>query len=475
MNKFASRYGKYFVFIGFVFLLSCNEKKVDIQNENSQKTVFSKFSNNDARFIEISEEKIKILDFDGQMVSEPIDKKDYFAKGESATLWKDKNSHLAKQWERESICKVLENEFGLYAFQDRNDKTKYGFEEFDKNVIIPATFDNAFQFSSGVAAVKKDGKWGYINNSGKALTDFSFDDASSFSGFLATVKKGEESFLIELSFKKIMKLNSKYNIRELSSELAVLEGFLPNKPAFLIAKSGSILVDEKRNYYKIYGESDGLIRVMKNNNGLSSFGFINIKGEEVIPSIYEIANDFVHGIAAVKTKKGWSVINSKGKNMIPFSRFENISVVDAKALFVSKSDGKYALLKIDSESEIEMGYKKVIILKKSALLTGEKENGQKEIVNTEGKNVLNMSFDEIIEDSDGILRVESKKKWGFLNTNQGSFFVKPIYEKLSSFKDDRALAVIAGQNYIINSNGETVKKLNDGVLIKFINDLPFCR
>jgi len=458
-------------FLSCVFVFACTEKKTTESFQNANVNI----SGEDALFVLDDSQNYTILDKNGEPVGTPTLKSVFFAKGEFTTLWKDKNFHLAKQRKSESICTVLKNEVGLYAFQDINDKTKYGFEDFDKNVIISATFDYVFPFSSGVAAVKKDGKWGYINSSGKALTDFSFDNAGSFNGFLAIVKKGEESFLIDLSFKKIMKLDAKYNIRELSSELAVLEGFLPNKPSFLISKSGSVLVDEKRNYYKIYGESDGLIRVMKNNDGLSSFGFINIKGEEIIPSIYEIANDFVHGLATVKTEKGWSVIDSKGKLLIPFRKIENISVIDEKTLLLSKSDGKYTLLKIDSQLEIELEYKKVIILKSLALLTGEKENGQKEIFNTEGKNVLNMSFDEIVDDTDGILRVESKKKWGFLNTNQNSFFVKSIYEGLSSFKDDRALAVIAGQNYIINSNGETVKKLNDGVSIKFINDLPFCR
>jgi len=455
----------------YIFVFACTEKKTteNFQNDNVN------ISGEDALFVLDDGQNYKILDKNGELAGTPVLKGDFFAKGEFATLWKDKNFHIAKQWKSESICRVLENEVGLYPFQSSKDKTKYGFEEFDKNVIIPAIFDYAFPFSSGVAAVEKDGKWGYINSSGKLLTDFSFDDASSFNGFLAIIKKGEESFLIDLSFKKIMTLNSKYQIRELSDEFSVLEGFLPNKPSYLISKSGSILVDEKRNYYKIYGESDGLIRVMKNNNGLSSFGFINIKGEEVIPSIYEIANDFVHGLATVKTKKGWSAIDSKGKLLTPFRKIENISVIDAKTLLLSKSDGKHTLLKIDSQLEIELEYKKVIILKSVVLLTGEKENGQKEIVNTEGKNILNMSFDEIIEDSDGILRVELKKKRGFINANQSSLFVKPIYEKFSSFKDDRALAVIAGQNYIINSNGEMIKKLNDGTSIKFINDFPFCR
>jgi len=292
---------------------------------------------------------------------------------------------------------------------------------------------------------------------------------------LSFVEEDCKIYLIDMSFKKITKLNSKYKIRELSSELIVLEGFLPNQPSLLISDKGSVLVDEKRNYFKIYGKSNGLIRVMKHDNSLSSFGFIDLKGEEVIPSVYEIASDFVHGLATVKAQKGWSVIDSKAKPMVPFKKVENISVVDAKTLLVLKSDGKYTLLKIDNLAEVELGHKRVVILKDTALLAGEKENGQKEIINSEGKNVLNMLFDEIIEDHDGFLRVGSEKKWGFLNTNQNNLFVEPMYEKLSNFYKDRALVVIDGQSHIINSKGETVKKLNDGVLIKFINDLPFCR
>jgi len=53
-------------------------------------------------------------------------------------------------------------------------------------------FDDARPFSNeGYAAVKKEGKWGYIDLDGTVTVDFMFDEALSFGQHLAAVKLGE--------------------------------------------------------------------------------------------------------------------------------------------------------------------------------------------------------------------------------------------------------------------------------------------
>ena len=44
-------------------------------------------------------------------------------------------------------------------------------------------------FKEGLAAVKKDGKWGYINTKGEQIVECKFDDACDFSEGFAWVKK----------------------------------------------------------------------------------------------------------------------------------------------------------------------------------------------------------------------------------------------------------------------------------------------
>gem|GEM_PF-1989381 len=62
-----------------------------------------------------------------------------------------------------------------------------GFEQ-DK-VVIPFQYDHATPFSGGLALVKKEGKFGYIDANGKQIIPFQFDYATPFVNGRATVKK----------------------------------------------------------------------------------------------------------------------------------------------------------------------------------------------------------------------------------------------------------------------------------------------
>jgi hypothetical protein len=63
---------------------------------------------------------------------------------------------------------------------------------FSGGELIDKEFDDARPFSSeGYAAVKKNGKWGFIDTAGELKIDYKFDDAQSFSGHLAAVKEDE--------------------------------------------------------------------------------------------------------------------------------------------------------------------------------------------------------------------------------------------------------------------------------------------
>ena len=56
---------------------------------------------------------------------------------------------------------------------------------------VGEAYDDAKPFSTGgYAAVKKNGKWGFINISGEVTIEYQFEDALSFGQHLAAVKKG---------------------------------------------------------------------------------------------------------------------------------------------------------------------------------------------------------------------------------------------------------------------------------------------
>ncbi len=49
-------------------------------------------------------------------------------------------------------------------------------------------FEDALLFSSGLAAIKKDGKWGYVDHNFDLMIPCQYDSASSFNGDLAMVE-----------------------------------------------------------------------------------------------------------------------------------------------------------------------------------------------------------------------------------------------------------------------------------------------
>ena len=54
--------------------------------------------------------------------------------------------------------------------------------------VIPYKYDGAKDFSEGLAAVKLNGKWGYIDDTGKEVIPLKYDNAWRFSNGLAEVK-----------------------------------------------------------------------------------------------------------------------------------------------------------------------------------------------------------------------------------------------------------------------------------------------
>lgn len=94
-----------------------------------------------------------------------------------------------------------ENKIGSEAFEDaypflsgKNQPAavklngKWGFVDTSGNIVIDYSFDEAKSFSSGFAAVMKDGKWGFINSSGNEIIPCEYEEVRPFTGKYAAVK-----------------------------------------------------------------------------------------------------------------------------------------------------------------------------------------------------------------------------------------------------------------------------------------------
>lgn len=81
----------------------------------------------------------------------------------------------------------------------------YGFVNIkDSSKSIVPVYCSASGFSEGLAAVKKGGKWGYINVNNKAVIDFQFDYARSFKQGRAIVQKDDRYGVIDKAGKFVV-------------------------------------------------------------------------------------------------------------------------------------------------------------------------------------------------------------------------------------------------------------------------------
>jgi len=67
---------------------------------------------------------------------------------------------------------------------------RFGYIDQHGNVVIQAQFDNAMDFSEGMARVLLRGKWGYIDRAGTVMIQPQFSEAGDFSEGLALVGIG---------------------------------------------------------------------------------------------------------------------------------------------------------------------------------------------------------------------------------------------------------------------------------------------
>lgn len=63
-------------------------------------------------------------------------------------------------------------------------------------MIIAFEYEDATAFHEGLAAVKKSGKWGFVNKKGKVAIDFQYDLVSRFINGICDVRQKNERFFI---------------------------------------------------------------------------------------------------------------------------------------------------------------------------------------------------------------------------------------------------------------------------------------
>ena len=85
----------------------------------------------------------------------------------------------------------------------------------------------------------------------------------------------------------------------------------PHGIGYFVDSAGTFLFNKQ--FERVSSFSEGLAGVEQNEK----WGFINTKGEVVVPCIYDDAVSFSEGLAGVEQNEKWGFINTKGEVVIP--------------------------------------------------------------------------------------------------------------------------------------------------------------
>lgn len=166
---------------------------------------------------------------------------------------------------------------------------------------------------TGPLPVRSGGRWGYISSQGKVVIPATFDEALDFSDGAAPVRTGAKFGLIDA--KGTVLLSPAYRtIRPFSAARAAFNA--GNGWGFL-DPSGKVAVAPR---YDVVGDFNEGIAPVRTKSG---WGFIDVHGKDVVTSQFAEVGLFSEGRARVrKDALKWSYIDASGKSVIagPYER-----------------------------------------------------------------------------------------------------------------------------------------------------------
>ena len=316
---------------------------------------------------------------------------------------------------------------------------KLGFVDKSGKVVVPLKYDWVGSFSEGLAAVRLNGKLGFVDKSGTEVVPLKYDGARDFHEGFARVRLNGRFGYIDMSGNEVVPL--KYgNAEDFHEGLARV---LLNGKFGFIDKSGTEVVPLK--YVDAWNFHEGLAAV-----GLKGkWGVIDMSGNEVVPLKYDIIHVSEEGLVTVKLKGKWGFIDKSSKEVVPlkydkvWSFPEGHTAVELKGKwgFIDKSGKEVVPLKYDNVGGFYEGFVKVLL------------NGKYGFINKSGKEVVPPKYDDVYYSPEGPLRVQLNGKYGFINKS-GKVVVPPKYDDVNYYHEGLLRVQLNGKSGFIDKSGK---------------------
>lgn len=230
--------------------------------------------------------------------------------------------------------------------------------------------------------------------------------------------------------------------------------FNNNKIANITIDKVSIeLAETTKRYDRLYNFHEGLARVEKDKK----FGFIDKRGNEIIPCKYDDAEDFKFGVAVVEIDEKSGLINQQGKIIIS-CRYDNIHSFDEDSTATAYLNGKVGRINITGNVVIPFDYEECHDFQEG--LAAVKKNGLYGFIDKNNSLVIPYQYEELYNGmgfSEGFVGVKNGVgiygDWGYID-KKGKVVI-PFNKGLTGTPFSSGLTTIirGGYNYYIDKEG----------------------
>ena len=220
---------------------------------------------------------------------------------------------------------------GLIGVKDKT-TGKYGFVNYKGSLIIPCEYCDINDFNDGLCVVavgdsrtSDNVKYGCINTRGEIVIPFIYDYLYTYKdGYMRAMNNGKET-LLGLDNKPLLGFSWEYShLDRLFDGCARVENgsLLPPYRYGYLDSRGQVIVPLIYEWAEHF--SDGIACVGKSINGERKYGGINTNGVEVIPFIYDDRFIFQNGIALIKKDGKIGLIDKYGNStFLPKNKTED--------------------------------------------------------------------------------------------------------------------------------------------------------
>ncbi len=276
---------------------------------------------------------------------------------------------------------------------------KYGLADPNGKLILPTEYDGIFPIRDQFFLLLKAGKKGLMDNTGRLLIPLEFDH-------IAQLRDSEGNFVDlfetwEFGLRGIYDIcGSKVQHARFARIDIFREGFAIVQEAGrfgLIDLEGNISADCQ--FEQLVGPSEGLVAAKVKNR----WGFINVKGDQVLPFLFEEVqeNGFYKGRAAVKQADQWQFIQRDGQIEFPVhSGFQSIGQLsEGMAAVCSLMPGggiQYGYADPDGKLKIPFRYERAGTFSKGFAIVGARKEKDQSIIREMRYGVINDRGNEII-------------------------------------------------------------------------------